>query len=1031
MTGRKLQQQLFTRDREGIFRTSEGFDTVAKSPGLDGSFIKSALHPYCVYKPPQELLERGEENSSLYPESLVSYQAENGDLVIGRSVYVATDFTGQRSASFTHQFVVPKESKEAFIREPRRIFGIRAFRSRYDIREGKSVPELELDELAYDGMIQANQEKELLEELGIGRELFRQLVYAVLSAAAGKKKVYIALDTGVSRSGEYAGRLLEIIYRCLPYAARRLLGFMTFNSEPEAKQNLHVVFTEKGSIRLPDRRLEKDYIFDFPNARFMNAELPAQELAYLDFVWDHRSEPRQLQGLLDFCDEALAGMDAGTSLSPAAYSKLCTLYDIEQGNEKKYEGGRAATMNAILSFLSADTVPLKPRLNQLFLRLLSREASDRHSVLDAEYLEAVIRYEKIADTSARTLLVRCLGIFISRAAAAVSSGGTDGSVPLLDLLAKHAGVFSAVLREVLQGQPQIAENYVRVRMKRVSSVQDFTDEISFWLAAGESFATGEFFLQEAYEPMKRIMRGDVRRKIGQAKLLAGYFDGLSRSGKQAGAGAVPAPGGGQSRPDASRQSPLAGFSRWMKLAVQLELLDDLQPAHLGWEDLSGLGFLLEPLSPDLRRHADARQNGALRVLLPLYKALARSGEDQREAEEELGHLDTVDLDRVQGLLRKLLQTQLTSASFGRIATAFYRPGNGTGGQDLSYQPAYDYEGMLNYVADHTRGTETLYDFLLWSADDSRFLIAQTQAAAGDRGIHPHYKAAVSRTFDVHAPQAFKNKGLARRLLAVNNDTFRALFETIKLRQSGKLARIWAKNKRRIILRGSILLVLLVAVTALIWKPVAAWLTPPPVLVIEAPEKAGEQTVSVKMSLQEPDQETKLYVNDKEVGKGTAQAEVPLSEGPNEVVFKAVNAGGKESGVVRKTITLVAAPLLKVEPLPASVRTSSVVVAVKAEDSTDPSPEIFINGQSVGFGSVSRTVELNPGENEIEITAKNKYGRTSEPMLYKVKAPGSGSKKADSNAADAAGNTAGAAGNSGSAAGNAAGSANSKPELNTR
>lgn len=35
-----IEQQMYTRERRGVFRTTEGFDTVAASPGLDPSFIK-------------------------------------------------------------------------------------------------------------------------------------------------------------------------------------------------------------------------------------------------------------------------------------------------------------------------------------------------------------------------------------------------------------------------------------------------------------------------------------------------------------------------------------------------------------------------------------------------------------------------------------------------------------------------------------------------------------------------------------------------------------------------------------------------------------------------------------------------------------------------------------------------------------------------------------------------------------------------------------------------------------------------------
>lgn len=39
-TPKKVQQQMYTRERRGIFRSTEGFDTIARSLGLEHGFIK-------------------------------------------------------------------------------------------------------------------------------------------------------------------------------------------------------------------------------------------------------------------------------------------------------------------------------------------------------------------------------------------------------------------------------------------------------------------------------------------------------------------------------------------------------------------------------------------------------------------------------------------------------------------------------------------------------------------------------------------------------------------------------------------------------------------------------------------------------------------------------------------------------------------------------------------------------------------------------------------------------------------------------
>ncbi|MBW7460273.1 hypothetical protein K0U00_40040, partial [Paenibacillus sepulcri] len=77
-----IQQQMYARERRGIFRSTEGYDTIAKSDGLDPSFIKKVLHPLCVYDAPTELAARGEKDDAAYPETVHLLHLENGDVLL-------------------------------------------------------------------------------------------------------------------------------------------------------------------------------------------------------------------------------------------------------------------------------------------------------------------------------------------------------------------------------------------------------------------------------------------------------------------------------------------------------------------------------------------------------------------------------------------------------------------------------------------------------------------------------------------------------------------------------------------------------------------------------------------------------------------------------------------------------------------------------------------------------------------------------------------------------------------------------------
>ncbi|WP_171654802.1 cadherin-like beta sandwich domain-containing protein [Paenibacillus foliorum] len=951
-----VQQQYFTRDREGVFRTSEGFDTVAKSEGLDNTFIKNTLHPYCVYKAPKELLGRAEEDSSLYPESMVVFHADNGDMVIGRSVYIGTDFTGQRSASFTHQFIVPHERKDEFLHDPQRLFRIRSFESAYDIRNGKTLPEL--DGISY-GTAPADtaEQDRLLTKLGIDQMRFQQLIYAVMSSVTSKKKVYIALDADITETAELAKKLLETVYRCLPYAIRRQLGFMTFNSEPEGKQHLHVIFVEKGSIRLPDRNIEKEYIFDFPGSRFVNTEIPGQEHSYLSFIWNNRNESEQLDQLFGFCEEALQGLDKATALNVQTYVQLQALYAIEQGNEGIYESNRAEMMSNIVAYVNAETVRQKRRLNELFIRLLGKDARDSDSLPTADYIKYLLHYYGFADEGVKTLLTRCFVVFISRVANKTEDG-IENAAPIFDQLLGQSSMFDLVMKELYNQQSGTAESYIAYRMAKAGTVKALLEEIRFWIQQSESMVQQRFFANEVLKKVKRLLQTDsLRKRIEAASTLYSYFEEL---------------------PERQEKRQYEDFCGQLKLEIKLQLLDGLKIADLEYEDMMQLSFMLETVDQELNSHLDKSQKLFLQLLATIYRVLTLTKKEDSELSKAFDIFGPLDLERVQQSLKKLLSTRIASEHFSKIVYAFYQPGSGNGS---GYVAEFDYYGLLQYIAEATRGTETIYDFLVWSANDQRFLNLKQE-------IDANYKAAVSKFFDIHAPRAFRDKEIRLKLLATPNESFVALYNAIKLRQSGKLVRFAVKNRRRLTRLG-LVIVPLVVLLIIFRNPIGIGLAaigPAPVILIdEIPAISKEATITVMISAKDEDPSVSLYVNGQLAGNGKVSKTMELLDGDNAFEFKAVNRGGKESEVVKKRVAFSSpTPIVTVEALPESTRNNSVTVKITALDRNDPSPTLYINGQAVGQSSASKTINLTPGENLIEIKAGNKQGKMSEPIVKKIK-----------------------------------------------
>lgn len=184
-SGSTIAQQMYTRERRGVFRSTEGFDTVAKSDSLDNNFVKKILHPFCLYDAPAELTARGEKDEAAYPGALHLFHAENGDTVIGLSRYQAADFTGQRSAFFAHNYVVPASRSEEIVQS----YGdwLHAdFAERYTGELGGTLPELPSIPV-----VRTDRSPDPiagLRLLGIDEGIFKALLQAVMLSVAGKKK---------------------------------------------------------------------------------------------------------------------------------------------------------------------------------------------------------------------------------------------------------------------------------------------------------------------------------------------------------------------------------------------------------------------------------------------------------------------------------------------------------------------------------------------------------------------------------------------------------------------------------------------------------------------------------------------------------------------------------------------------------------------------------------------------------------------------------------------------------------------------
>ncbi|MCL2400044.1 MAG: hypothetical protein FWC91_09945 [Defluviitaleaceae bacterium] len=247
-----IQQHCYTKTKQGIFNKHEGYDTVARSPGLTESFIKERIHPFCFYHP-SRLLQAKRVPAEEFPRTLNIVHFPEGQMLIGQTIYVESDYTNQHSTFFTHNYILPKPENLS----PENI-GTMLCRTNF-LTETEWDQLLELKELPLHDSIATGT----VGPLPFDQHRMQQLIYVLLDAILGIKKVYVILPDLV-----WVRPTLMWIYDQLPKDAAQTLGFTTYSREPEKKQFLHLIFMEKGSILPGDARVKDDYILDFYSGYF-------------------------------------------------------------------------------------------------------------------------------------------------------------------------------------------------------------------------------------------------------------------------------------------------------------------------------------------------------------------------------------------------------------------------------------------------------------------------------------------------------------------------------------------------------------------------------------------------------------------------------------------------------------------------------------------------------------------------------------------------------------------------------------------
>lgn len=775
-SGSMITQQMYTRARRGVYRATEGFDTVAKSESLDNNFVKKILHPFCLYDAPAELAARGEKEEALYPAALHLFHTESNETVIGQSRYVAADFTGQRSAFFAHNFVVPPIRSEEIVEK----YGDwlhAGFAHQYEGEPGGTLPELE--SIPAEAREASAEPMTVLRRLGFTEELFKALVQAVMLSVAGKKKLYVALDVPVSELSQRAVELTEVIYASLPYDFRRRLGVITYAKEPQSRKYIHLTFVEKGSLRPGDRNIEKDYLFDMANKRVLNADFGgSQQQMYADLVWKTLDQPGgSLRDFAKFADALLLGESTERKLSLAVYNELAVFYEIEQGNEELYTENKNAVLAGLLSYLKPEgKLDSRVRLNDMFLERFDREYDliRKRGIPSPEILEQFKAYFILPGHHYR---VKIIDYFINGMLNCQSGGREDVLAAAYGILESEPALSEAFFKRVL---PQtlfrraLFDPYLESRLAAATGTADLLRMVAhFGLSLPEVLEQGT-----VRDTLKDYLLEKLRQEPDPVTAVAAIHDAVQEAEKQRRRGGV--------HPDA--------LSLMQELGTTADrfLLNRLSLDELSMEQLLEISFLRYRDASDWQPPLDAIAKRKANALRAAYRWFGEENPD----EEIFAGLSPRELDDVQLLGARWLRESRSLEPFDRLPLAFYHSSEREGGP-------LDYDSLLDLVVRKAgNDKETVYRFLDWSQHSWLF-------ASSGKKLWPNYKRAVLRYFLKSDREAFKNRGFRKNYMEAATPAMQNVYNEARAQLASPLARWVSRSRFQILISGGVLVILLI------------------------------------------------------------------------------------------------------------------------------------------------------------------------------------------------------------------------------
>lgn len=758
-----IQQQMYTRERQGIFRAAEGFDTIAKSQGLENNWIKKVLHPLCVYDAPAELASRGEKDEKAYPDAVHLVRTENGDTVLGRSLYKAADFTGLRSAFFTHNFVIPNGHGEGTADYKQWLNA--TFADAYDIEQGMELPEL--DTLPAEKIYPAVAPASVLSGLSIDEQTFKRLMYAVMMALSGRKKVYVSLNVPAGETSAAAQKLLFVLYGFMPYAFRKKLGFLTYAAEPASRKGIHLTFVPQGGLRPGDRNVEKEFVFDLPQGRILNAEAEEAERPFLEFMWEHLKSGESPEAFFKFADQMLSGMEFGRGLSLQGYDELSIFYRMKRGENEWYQRNKASVLQGLNEYLtSPEAMRRRMRLNDLFLAAFDREfdAVRQGALPDPEVVKCFKDYYNADSSYIGSKLIEYLIRSLNNL---YSAKRGDLAARICQIIDSSPALLAAFLHKVLSTGAltnALFLPYAQEKLARAADVQDMLDLFRDWGRVQPELLNRPEFQKLAESAVMDRLRSMPQRHEAtvhfQQSVLNMMHERLGMPAEEALLGRLYEAG-----------------ERFLLTEVKLQEITPAQLKQLSFCTRADLGPWVAQLP------------ARLQSLAVEFVAAYDWFTTEKPEPSLLMELSEQEREHVRDWAKRWLPTELQNENYARLLPAYCQLSE-KGSRVLNY------DALLKDVQSWAGGVELVFRFIRWSEWHTEFGNPRT-------GFHPDYQKSLMAFFKEEGKEGLRKKSLWRRHFEQAQGPFLAFYNKAKRATDPPLLQTLRKLRK-----GRALLVLL-------------------------------------------------------------------------------------------------------------------------------------------------------------------------------------------------------------------------------